>query len=179
MNLISLKCAIHYRTNFGECLIICGDSPSLGHWNIFEGIRLDYEEGDYWQFDILINEEMPVFKYKYVVCGENENQKPIDALRWEEGKDHCVNLKEIKDQNKNLVQRRDYWGYEELSTDELFYETIIEKVEILNKQTKTSQKNHFETEKKSQSPVKSEKKSHIETEKKAKALLKLKKLFMQ
>jgi len=74
-----------------------------------EGSRLDYKEGHYWQVEILFNEAIPFLQYKFVLCREDEKQKPICVLEWEEGKNHCLNLQEMKEKKKTRVERRDWW----------------------------------------------------------------------
>lgn len=71
--------SIHYETQFGEKIVLVGDSEELGEWDIFKGIPLNWNPNHVWSAKIQIS-RTPV-EYKYV-CVSNETSI------WEKGINH-------------------------------------------------------------------------------------------
>lgn len=70
---------IHYETQFGQKIILVGESEELGEWDVFKGIPLNWNPGHFWSAKVQVS-RVPV-EYKYV-CLSNETSV------WEKGVNH-------------------------------------------------------------------------------------------
>ncbi len=74
---------IHYQTNWGQKLYVCGSLPELGSWNPDQAAEMRYLQDGYWELVLIIpGAEVPAFEYKYFVLHEQHNSK-----EWEWGED--------------------------------------------------------------------------------------------
>jgi cyclomaltodextrin glucanotransferase len=61
-------------TNFGQTVVVVGDCPELGNWDLSKGYVLEYINGNTWFGEIPFNETTgKVIAYKYVVVSRDEN----------------------------------------------------------------------------------------------------------
>ena len=108
--LLHKQAIIHYVTPYGCCLTMCGSHSKFGNWNPLLALRGNCKKDSFWYIDTEIPIDSPSFEYKFVVCKEDENQVPIEVLRWEEGKNRKIDFSELKVHNGKHKQK-DFWGY--------------------------------------------------------------------
>ena len=58
---------IHYHTEPGQNIRICGSLKELGNWDIAHAFALNYSLDGHWSASIDIPEEPPLVEYKYVI----------------------------------------------------------------------------------------------------------------
>jgi len=75
-----IRISVHKETKLGETIFLVGDSPILGNWELEQGVRLRWEEGNIWKTRIRTS-YLKTLEYKYVLVKEQEDQAP-EAL-WE------------------------------------------------------------------------------------------------
>ena len=75
-----LNFMVNYRTEYGECLALVGETPAIGQWKDFRPGMMRWTAGDWWQVELTIDARLP-FMYKYVVVDHSTMQ----AKRWEQG----------------------------------------------------------------------------------------------
>ena len=82
--------SIHYETQFGEKIVLVGESEELGQWDVTKGISLNWNQDHCWTERVRLS-KVPV-EYKYV-CLSNEQSI------WEKGINHVIdgNTGYIKD----------------------------------------------------------------------------------
>lgn len=77
---VLLTFKIKYKTEFGECLSIIGESETTGQWTDFGKGMMEWTEGHWWKITFEIDPKQP-FMYKYVVL-DHASRKP---KHWEQG----------------------------------------------------------------------------------------------
>lgn len=61
---MKIRFNIHYKTNWGENLFICGSHPALGSWNTEKALNMHYAGGELWQYELELSAENTI-EYKY------------------------------------------------------------------------------------------------------------------
>ena len=74
---------IHYNTQFGEDLLVVGDTSMIGKWKVENGLKMKWVQGGWWQGDTLLPVEKEV-NYKYVLA---RNGLP---MVWDHGVSCCI-----------------------------------------------------------------------------------------
>ena len=72
---------VNYKTQFGECLSIVGETDQVGNWKDLSKGSMQWTEGDWWKISLELDPRVP-FMYKYVVVDHATKQ----AIRWEQGR---------------------------------------------------------------------------------------------
>ncbi|CAG9333759.1 unnamed protein product [Blepharisma stoltei] len=95
---------IHYKTLFGERIVIVGSEEFLGNWDPYKGLELEWSAGNYWNVSIPIGEgEISSIDYKYVCIKRNQ-------LVWEGGPNRVLRVEDGEKKGSILVfNREDYW----------------------------------------------------------------------
>lgn len=126
---------IHYRTDWGESLVITGEHESLGFWNPLKGKRLNYIGEGYWE-TMLFPPFPKYLKFKFVVCKENDYEMPLYVLRWEEGENHVLDYSAVADKTVLL-----FWGFPHLQVSDCSekHEVHIEEQKELEKVKKVEE----------------------------------------
>ncbi|TNV72982.1 hypothetical protein FGO68_gene464 [Halteria grandinella] len=91
----SVEIRVHYVTNFGQEVYLVGSLPSLGAWDAYnKGIRLTWSEGHLWRVILPLDGTFPslnsLAEYKFII------KQGGKFIRWEEGKNHQLDLKSIQ-----------------------------------------------------------------------------------
>jgi len=91
---------VHYNTTIGQRILIVGDIPELGAWNVNRAIPLTYRPGGWWEGEINFNLDNvpPIVYYKYVVAGNNYHL-------WEGGANREVEFRRYT----GHIEFRDNW----------------------------------------------------------------------
>ena len=94
------------RTKPGEIVVVSGDAPELGRWDVSKGFPLEYINANTWFGEIPFDETAgkPV-AYKYAICRfdehgvltEQPNRENIVCRRWVVARE-------------GIVKWRDHWG---------------------------------------------------------------------
>ena len=109
--LYSFCFSLHYKCQFGQFLVLIGNTEELGAWDVSKGIELQWNEvfynflyffrnlitfqGHIWRKYISLKQKNDVIlQYKYLVCRRVKGK--IEAVRWEEGPNRYLNLKQLK-----------------------------------------------------------------------------------
>jgi cyclomaltodextrin glucanotransferase len=88
-------------TQYGETVVVVGDCPELGNWDISKAYPLEYINANTWFGEIAFTESAgKAIAYKYAICGQN--QPP----RYE----NLVNRRWIL-VDRGTVKWRDRWSY--------------------------------------------------------------------
>ena len=72
---------VNYKTQYGECLSLVGDTHQTGQWRDFSKNLMEWSDGDWWEISLDVDLDGP-FLYKYVVIDYTTRQ----AIRWEQGR---------------------------------------------------------------------------------------------
>uniref|UniRef100_A0A061SEP4 Neopullulanase n=1 Tax=Tetraselmis sp. GSL018 TaxID=582737 RepID=A0A061SEP4_9CHLO len=76
---VHVKFSIHRDMEFGQNLVLVGNHPILGEWNVNEGVPLDWVEGNRWEVEMVLP-QFELIEYKYVVrCGWHDSATTIWA----------------------------------------------------------------------------------------------------
>lgn len=72
---IIVRFRVHYNTNYGQELYVCGDPVELGKWNPKRAVLLGYVGDGYWEGTIRLplNDKPQVLYYKYIVFTSARN----------------------------------------------------------------------------------------------------------
>lgn len=71
---------IHYRTEWGQRLLVSGSEPELGSWDTGKAKELSYLPGDVWSAEAVFEGDGNIsFEYKYILKDKN------DKIVWESG----------------------------------------------------------------------------------------------
>ncbi|MEZ4775100.1 MAG: 4-alpha-glucanotransferase [Bacteroidia bacterium] len=81
---MKFRFVIHYNTQWGQRLFVCGSSSELGAWIPESATPLHYMENGRWEWEGEINE---AFEYKYFILHE-----PSGTKTWEWGANRVANL---------------------------------------------------------------------------------------
>ena len=80
---IKLKFGIQYETKFGERVCAIGGVDFMGNWDLNNALDLEWTEGNIWRKELIFDEDLPEFEYKYVVLSYSN--------RWEPGNNRLFN----------------------------------------------------------------------------------------
>lgn len=76
---ISVKLRIHYNTNWGDVVCVCGSPGALGAWDGQHAMAMVYTPGSVWEVSFTIPTAVAgVFEYKYLIRHEGN-------ITWESG----------------------------------------------------------------------------------------------
>ncbi|UZR94144.1 4-alpha-glucanotransferase [Chondrinema litorale] len=93
---------IHFHTQWGQKLKICGSLPELGEWKDEEALNLNYVADGYWELELDVAlGKAKSFDYKYFLYFEESGW-----IEWEAGKNRTV---EIPSAKFNLIELQDAW----------------------------------------------------------------------
>jgi len=67
LDFVTVKLRIHYNTNFGEGMFLCGSIPILGNWNPARAHRMNWNGNGWWTTELIINKNHLPLEYKYIV----------------------------------------------------------------------------------------------------------------
>jgi len=84
---MKLKFHIHYHTDWGQKLQICGSLPQLGDWQEEQAANLFYYPQGNWELEIEIPDDTTYFEYKYLIRHE-----PFGGTEWEFGVNRKIYL---------------------------------------------------------------------------------------
>ncbi|CAD8064723.1 unnamed protein product [Paramecium sonneborni] len=73
--MIHLK--IHFKTEYGQAVYLCGNSKFLGQWNPKQAIRMNWTENDIWEVEVAYHE----MEYKYFIS----QYESVSRVLWESG----------------------------------------------------------------------------------------------
>lgn len=76
--------SIHYETQFGEKIVLVGESEELGQWDVNKGIKLNWNPDHFWTIKVPVS-TIPI-EYKYVCLSSEQSI-------WEKGKNHLLDGK--------------------------------------------------------------------------------------
>jgi len=89
VQLVKVVFKLKYTGKYGEGVRMVGGHETLGNWSLKDSIELNWGPGDVWVSDTL---ELPVdgiFVYKYVLCQEGDEKRPI---QWQTGNNQVLAL---------------------------------------------------------------------------------------
>ncbi|MFK7973079.1 MAG: 4-alpha-glucanotransferase [Bacteroidia bacterium] len=96
---MDIRFHIHYNTQYGQRLKVCGNHPTLGDWDAAAAPYLEYIDNGEWALSLDIDSKAAAdLEYKF--CIEEENE-----VRWEWGKNRKLSLPA----RKKTAHIRDYW----------------------------------------------------------------------
>lgn len=134
---VLLTFRVRYRTNFGQQLFLCGDSPELGKWKPEKSIPLEYTGGgDNWVTTISIptSDKPRQLKYKYIVFTSPNN------YFWEPEKNHIFEIGPTP--SASVFQINDVYRW----SDSLFEVYSLDPfIKVINRRQRTSQPFKFIT----------------------------------
>ena len=107
-----LTIKIHFKTCYGQCLKLIGDSQVFGEWNAFKGKRLSYQTDDFWFIEIPFDNSYKDLAYKFVLCSENEKQETMNIVRREENENHFFSFSHYDKTSK--IEIFEFWNYPSL-----------------------------------------------------------------
>ncbi|NET35726.1 MAG: hypothetical protein F6K19_27490 [Cyanothece sp. SIO1E1] len=73
------------QTQPGDTIVVIGDCPELGNWNVNQGYPLEYINANTWFGEIPFNQSVgKLITYKYVVCRAEHSplRENVVARRW-------------------------------------------------------------------------------------------------
>lgn len=94
---MKIRFNIHYKTNWGENLFICGSHPALGNWNTEKAVNMRYVGGELWQYELELHAENAI-EYKYFY---RDSQRQVF---WEGGEN-----RRLTTMNKSFTLINDNW----------------------------------------------------------------------
>ena len=101
---ITVSFRIHYRTEIGESISVCGSARSVGSWDQTKSVEMLWQPGDFWLGSVKIRRsKLPTFQYKYLI------KRPGDRYEWETCSNHCI-LALPRKRDSELVLN-DYWNF--------------------------------------------------------------------
>jgi hypothetical protein len=80
-NFFTVNFSIKYATKPGQNIYVLGNLPQLGNWKETK-LKLKWTEGHLWKGNIVLEENLRYFSFKYVCFSDDGKFK-----RWEEGPD--------------------------------------------------------------------------------------------
>ncbi|TLX70520.1 4-alpha-glucanotransferase [Labilibacter sediminis] len=89
---------IHFHTNPGEHIYICGSINEIGNWDTSKAATLNYIEDGNWS--VIIDSSAKQIEYKYFKQDENNN------IYWEWGRPRTLNVPKIK---QAFILENDNW----------------------------------------------------------------------
>ena len=108
--LINIKILLHYVHSSDQCLVLTGSPLQLGEWNPLKGFKGELKEGFYWYFNLSLPKVGTYFECKFVLCRKNEDNAPIEVLRWEACENRRVCFKDLKEKD-GYSQQKDFWDF--------------------------------------------------------------------
>lgn len=99
---VTLRFELHYSTKFGEELVVAGDQPELGEWDVHKGLHMTWSEGGWWSGEVTVpaGRAASVFNYKFAVLGGD------GTVTWECGGNRTISALH---QGNEVVLARDFW----------------------------------------------------------------------
>ncbi|KAH3756254.1 dual specificity protein phosphatase 1 [Pelomyxa schiedti] len=85
--LLAVTFSIHFTTKFGQQLHLVGSSKHVGGWEITDGNKMEWTDGNIWRITVPVRGAR--FEYKYVVADETtggisaSNSNSGKGVRWE------------------------------------------------------------------------------------------------
>ena len=93
---------IHFHTQWGQKLKLCGSLPELGAWKEEEALHLNYIADGFWELELDVDiSKTTKFDYKYLLYFENSGW-----IEWEAGANREV---EVPSKKYNLIELQDAW----------------------------------------------------------------------
>ncbi len=86
---MEIRFKIHYQTQPGEQICICGTGSFLGHWDATKALRLNYVPGGFWETTLTLPKGLKELEYSYLLLDDNGN------FSWEWGSPRRLNISEI------------------------------------------------------------------------------------
>ncbi|GAB4418463.1 MAG: 4-alpha-glucanotransferase [Bacteroidia bacterium] len=80
-----IRFRIHFHTQWGQRLFVCGSLPVLGAWDFRQAMPMNYLGGGNWALDLDLPEEHVDMTYKYILYYE-----PHRSVEWEFGADRHI-----------------------------------------------------------------------------------------
>jgi len=86
---MEIRFKIHYQTQPGEQICICGSGSFLGNWDATKAVRLNYVPGGFWETTLTLPKGLKELEYSYLLLDDNGN------FSWEWGSPRRLNISEI------------------------------------------------------------------------------------
>jgi len=109
-----IRISIQKDTKLGEVVYLVGDNPLMGNWELEQGIRMRWEEGNFWKARIR-SSYLKNLEYKYCVVHHTEDGSR--ELTWETSDNKSIMLEPKA--RITIATIRDEW--EKKSQDALLY----------------------------------------------------------
>ena len=93
---------IHFHTQWGQKLKVCGSLPELGNWEQEKALNLNYITDGHWELDVDINlKNASDFSYKYFLYFEESGW-----VEWEFGNNRVITVPSKK---YDIIEIQDTW----------------------------------------------------------------------
>ncbi len=104
---------IHYHTQWGQNVYVCGNIPALGNWNPAEAVAMQLRQNNHWMLSLDIPNIFPlIIEYKYFIRDQEG-----EYLQWEFGENRSLCLEEKR---FTVVDLKDVWRSKEGHTRSWF-----------------------------------------------------------
>ena len=99
----AIRFAVHYWTEPFQNVVLVGDTPLLGSWDVHHGLHLGHLGNGQWIIEVVLPSDFEAedVEYKYVLVDEAHN-----VSFWEAGPNHVLSLKHSVVSN-GVVELRD------------------------------------------------------------------------
>jgi len=101
MSMRDVRLAIHYHTQWGEHVAVCGTSSQLGDWDAHQAVPLYHLGNGEWVFDGRIS-GLEVIEYKYLIRRDDDP----NFVKWEQGANRVLN---VGPGSADVLDVRDAW----------------------------------------------------------------------
>ena len=115
---MKINLSIHYNTNFGQQIGVCGSTKPLGNRDVSKAVKLTYIEGGFWSITLNIPGSTNLLEYKYVLLDEHGNST------WEWGDGRTIKVSELK---SPILFVYDHWHYPS-SEERIMYSAAFKEV---------------------------------------------------
>jgi len=99
----SIRFTVHYWTEPFQNVVLVGDTPLLGAWDVRHGLHLGHLDNGQWILEVILpgDFDAEAVEYKYVLVDDSHN-----LSFWEAGPNHVLSLKHSVVSN-GVVEIRD------------------------------------------------------------------------
>ncbi|CAD8086749.1 unnamed protein product [Paramecium sonneborni] len=109
VRIVKIYFKIHYITQFGQALYLCGDDESLGNWDPCKALRLQWNQNNEWTICIKLPRVGRKYEYKFIV---NDYSEPsIHKAFWEPGENRIITKHLLLNGKKSEYFNQEFWGY--------------------------------------------------------------------
>ncbi|CAD8131561.1 unnamed protein product [Paramecium pentaurelia] len=109
VRIVKIYFKIHYITQYGQAIYLCGDDEFLGMWDPCKALRLQWNQNNEWTICVKMPRIARKFEYKFLV--NDYNEPSIHKAYWEPGENRIITKHLLLNGRKSEYFNQEFWGY--------------------------------------------------------------------